>query len=240
MNKKKLIFCICILVCITKISADPKIIIQDCDGKNITATFTEEGIIETINGEIGNYSCTPLTITFPENAINIKLKYCSDGCYNIKLRNMDSYVELTKIFTENKVFKKRDDLTYNINFEQGKNYLVKDDYIIIDKVSKKSIVTDATESYLPMIQYNENECIQYFGKTINDDSIGSRKYTYSPDKKSIECYKIMPGDYWENYLTATISDFKSKNQSINLINYIILYNYDYQLGAMLFPYLFDL
>lgn len=239
MKKKYYFVFILVTFFAIKVYADSKTIILDSEGTEITAAFNEQGIIEEIDGTIGTYTCTPMEIQVLEDIVNIKLKYSGDGCFNINLKIWDPYIEVTKIFTENKVFKKRENLTYKIIYNKNDNYILRDNFVCIDKLSMESIVTDASDSFLPLIKYSSNICIQFFGNNIQDNSIGSRKYLYSSDKKNIECFQIMPGDIWEKYLSTKIFDFKSNKKVVNLINYLILYNYNDQIGAMVFPYLFD-
>lgn len=233
----------CLLIILTQginIFADTKTIIKDSNSKSIEATFNENGIIEKLNGSISNYSVEDLDITIDNNTIKISKNSSSDGCYDIEIQKYENFIIVTKIFTANKVFKPRNNLTYKILFDKNDAYYIKDDFITIRKSDITSQVSDSSDSYLPMLKYQNNTCIQYFGKTITKESTGSRKYEYSSDKKNIECYEIKPGDVWKKYMSATVSDFITHDIAVNVINYLILYNYDYQLGVMLFPILFNL
>lgn len=214
-------------------------IVQDNEGKLITATFNKQGIIESLKGQVSEYYVDDeLTSLQNDNIVKIHKSMSGDGCYNIEIKYFEKKLIATKIFEENK---RRDNLTYTISFDTNNDYFIRDDFVTIKKDEIKSeIPVSHSDSYLPMLKYKDNICIQYFGKKMPEDDVGSRKYVYSSDKRSVECYEIMPGDVWQKYMTATVFDFKSEDIAINLINYIILYNYDYQLGVMLFPILFDL
>ena len=239
---KRIIFWFIILVLLNAVYANGKKIIQDSDEKNIEGILNNQGIIERLKGTIGKYSPDDGLTTETKNGITVIHKTMSgDGCYNIEIQNNGDYLTLTKIFTANKALKSRENLTYNIYFDKNDEYFIKDAFVSINRENKKSIVaTTATDSYLPKLKYKKNICIQYFGKNISQDSPGSRRYVYSDDKKNVTCYEIMPGDVWQKYMDATVFDFKSENRAVNIINYIILYNYDYQLGVMFFPILFDM
>lgn len=220
------------------LSAQSKKIIQDNNGNYIEAWFDNNGIIEKIKGSVGNYTVDEINIVIDNGLIKISKNTSSDGCYDIEIENHNNYLSLTKIFTANKRFKPRDNLTYKIYFSDNNDYYIKDDYITIKKTDVKSIGREVSESFLPIIKWKDNVCIQYFGKTVETESPGSRKYEYSSDKKQIHCYRIMPGDIWEKYLDVIVEDLKSDNKAVNVINYLILYNYNNQLGVMLFPNLF--
>lgn len=237
---KKLIPYIVFVMLTASIFADTKKIVQDSEGKFIEASFNTQGVIEKLEGTVNVYSVVNLDIKAQNDFIKIHTKYSGDGCFDIEIQNHGDYLTLTKIFTANKVFKPRDNLTYDIFFNDNDVYFVKDAYVTIRKDDRKSHVTNSSDSYLPMLEYKGNVCIQHFGSFMPVDDIGSRKYDYSTDKKTVVCSHIMPGDVWEKYMTATVFDFKSEDKAVNLINYIILYNYDYQLGVMFFPILFDL
>ena len=216
-----------------------KKIIQDNNGQFIEAVFNDFGIIESLKGTVSNYyPDDELSCKLNDDVVFIQKSMSGDGCYNIEIKYFEKKLIVTKIFEENK---RRDNLTYTISFDTNNDYFIRDDFVTIKKNEIKSeIPVSHSDSYLPMLKYKDNICIQYFGKKMPEDDVGSRKYVYSSDKRSVECYEIMPGDVWQKYMTATVFDFKSEDIAINLINYIILYNYDYQLGVMLFPILFDL
>lgn len=237
-----IIFSIAFVLFINPICAETKKIVQDNDGKVIETIINEQGIIQSISGTVSSYyPDDEINITSKNNKVIIHKSMSGDGCYDIEILNQGNYLTLTKIFISNKEVGPRNPITYNIYFEANDNYLIKDDFV---KILKDKLITEISdthsESYLPMIKYQKNTCIQYFGKTMPKDGIGSRKYVYSDDFKTVECFQIRPGDVWQKYMTATIFDFKSSNKAVNLINYIILYNYDYQLGAMLFPILINM
>ena len=240
MKKYIMLFIIFVLFVELNVFAETKKIVQDSDGKFIEAVFNEQGIIEKLKGTISEYSVEKMNIKVEKDTIKIHKESSGDGCYNIEIKNHREYLTLTKIFTANKVFNSRDNLIYNIYFNDNDEYFIKDDFITVSRTDKKTHVSDSSDSYLPKLKYEDNTCIQFFGKTMPEEDIGSRKYVYSDDMKNIVCSLIMPGDVWEEYMTATVFDFKSDNKAVNVINYIILYNYDYQLGVMFFPILLGL
>ncbi len=182
-------------------------IVQNSEGQFIEAKFNEQGIIEKLDGTISEYTVENLDINIQQELVHIHKKYSGDGCFNIEIQNNKDYLTLTNILTEVPgYFPPRDNLTYTIYFDKNDKYLLKDDYLSIDKVTKTSVISaNPKDSLLPLIRYNNNVLIQYFGWTMPPDDPGSRKYEYSPDKKNILCYHIMSGDVWQKYMTATVS-----------------------------------
>lgn len=232
---------LCLGLIISSVYAEEKIV-QDNNGQFIEAKINNLGIIESLKGTISSYyPDDELKVICENQTVKIHKSMSGDGCYDIEMTYYDDFITITKIFTANKSNEKRDNLTYKIFFNSDKEFLVKDEFVTIRKENiKSSVHGTSSDSYLPLLKFEKNTGIQYFGKSMSDDDIGSRKYVYSKDMNSVDCYEIMPGDVWQKYMTATIYDFKSDNNAINLINYIILYNYDYQLGVMFFPILFDM
>ena len=240
---KKIFFAVFVLLCTTYVLAiENKTVIQDQDGKSISATFNDKGIITALKGSVDNFSVTSLNISTESNLIRIKMKSSGDGCFEFTMEPHDTCIKITKIFTEVPgYFPPRDNLTYTIYFDKNDKYLLKDDYISIDKVIKTSVISaNPKDSLLPLIKYKNNVLIQYFGVTIPPDDPGSRKYEYSPDKKNVICSHIMPGDVFEKFMTVSVFDIKSKDITVNAVNYLILHSYNSMIGAILFPILFDL
>ena len=164
------------LVCLP-LSAKETKIVQDNFGQLIKASFDENGIINQITGTVSEYSVENLNIDISGNRVKVHTQYSGDGCYNIELVVLKNHLQLTKFFTENNVFKYREDLTYNIYFEDNDDYFIKDDFVTIKKDEIKSeIPVSHSDSYLPMLKYKDNICIQYFGKNMPKIFLSSWEY----------------------------------------------------------------
>lgn len=237
---KKKIYCISLLLLYGLLfGAENKKIIQDTYGSYIQAVFNNNGIIESIDGTVGKILATPMKIKIENNdTVYLELEYSIyQDCYDIVIKKNGFKIDYTIINFKTKERRK------NTIVLDSPNALMMDDLIQIkneNKTIKSFYNNDATYSLLPLIRYENNVLIQYYGGTIPLDDPGSRKYEYSPDKKNIICSHIMPGDIFEKFMSVSIFDIKSKDITVNLVNYLILYCYNDMIGTMLLPILFDL
>lgn len=234
-----LIFAINFVISANVFSEQHKVLLTDHCGKSVQVVLDDTGIVKSISGIVGNLSETKLSIFISEKSVNIHRTTSADGCFDIQLQLHNDFIEVTKSFVKSEHFKPRDNLSYNIFFDINDTSYLKDDFIDIRKDCNESIFSEPPkDSFLPHIKYDNGILYQHLGISMTGKA--SFKYNYSADKKEIICSKIMPGDNFEEFLSVTASTIKSENIGINVINYLILYCYNNQIGTMVFPLLFDL
>ena len=222
------------------VSAEDIVLIKSDLEEPMVVNLNENGIITSITTTYKNLSYTDLIIkTDKPDEFAIHMKASGDGCFDIDLKKNKSTVTVTKHFISNQYFAPRDDLSYEISFAE-KDFILKDPYVSIDKKLLKSFYSNSKDSFLPKIKYANGILYQCYGVTPPPaNNPGSRKYVYSKDRTKVFCSKIMPGDIWHNFMNLELTDIKSDDVGVNVINYLILYLYNDMIGTLYFPILFD-
>ncbi|MCR5081407.1 MAG: hypothetical protein K6B17_08690 [Treponema sp.] len=231
MKNIKYIIAIFILLISNFAFADEKIcLFCDAKGNRIYVKLNEDGVINSIEGNLGDLSLNPITVCKEKNGFHIDSEWSLfQDCFDVYINRDNNKLEVSVKNNKNKEF-------YRSEVSLNKDNLPTDEFKTISKTTGgyETVTNEKSYSLLPNVKNINGVVYQFFGNSENL----AQKFEYK--ENNVNLYRIMPGDEWQKYLSVEVGNIKSNDIFINLINYMIIYCANSTLGSMMFPVLIEL